>query len=84
MPNKAANVAVIVALICGGVLVLISLYMTIAPAWLIWHDGSHSTAILWLLWGLAWTGHWLNMTLKGVGKGLFLARIQVAQKTPPQ
>lgn len=79
-PSKGLSTAIILAGVFGGILVLISLYMTIAPAILMWRDGSHSTALLWFLWGALWTVYWLNMTLKGVGKGLLLARIQQAQK----
>jgi len=79
-PSKGLSAAIILTAVFGGILVVISLYMTIAPAVLIYRDGSHSTAALWFLWGLAWTVHWLNMTVKGVGKGLLLARIQQAQK----
>ena len=81
-PSKGLSTAIILAGVFGGILVLISLYMTIAPAILMWRDGSGKIAALWFLWGLAWTVHWLNMTMKGIGKGLFLARIQQAQKNP--
>lgn len=82
-PSKGLSAAIILAAVFGGILVVISLYMTIAPTVLIYQDGSPKLALGWFLWGMLWTVYWLNMTFRGVGKGLLLARVQQAQRTPP-
>lgn len=53
-PKESPLVGLVV--IFGGILVLISLYMTIAPAVLMWRDGSGKVALGWFLWGMLWDG----------------------------
>lgn len=79
-PRQKESPLVGLVVIFGGILVLISLYMTIAPAVLIYRDGSHSTALLWFLWGMLWTGYWLNMTLRGVLRTLIVTRMARANR----
>ncbi len=54
--------------------------MTIAPAWLIWRDGSGKVALGWFLWGMLWTGYWLNMTLRGALRTLIVTRMARANR----
>ena len=79
-PRPKESPLVILAAFFGGVLVLISLYMTIGPAWLMWRDGSGKVALGWFLWGMLWTGYWLNMTLRGVLRTLIVTRMARANR----
>lgn len=79
-PRQKESPLVGLVVIFGGILVLISLYMTIAPAWLIWRDGSGKVALGWFFWGMLWTGYWLNMTLRGALRTLIVTRMARANR----
>ena len=63
MPDKPEPLGglAVAALFFGGILTLLSLYMTVAPAYLMYQDHSRWWWP-WAAWGLGWTLFWANMT----------------------